>query len=84
MRWYSKFVINDPPIGTMRFRRVFAWWPTLIKNEFIWLARFEVLEIFVNFDYKGIDLAQKQEHIVVVKKWVETGKRFIPIESSRV
>lgn len=63
---------------------MFAWMPARIKDEVIWLARYEILEIFTSFEVKAIDLVDKKEHIVKVVKWTETGKRFIPIESIRI
>lgn len=76
IRWRAKFIEPDHKAGTIRIQRKYAWLPCNIKGEYIFLGRFEILELFVFFEYQFIDSYGK-EKVVNVGKWVEVDKRMI-------
>lgn len=73
MRKKAKYIITDPEPGTTRLKRVFAWMPTKVDDEIVWLEHFEILQAFLIFEYKIIiDKAIKQ---VSVGQWKDISKR---------
>lgn len=75
MRRKSKYVFADPPQGTTRLKRVFAWTPQYIDGDYVWLEYYEILQAFLIFEYKiQIDTEVKG---VKVSEWKDISKRVI-------
>ena len=49
MRWIAK---KYPNIGDKRIIKRFAWFPTLIDNEYVWLEYIEVYQIYRELSYR--------------------------------
>lgn len=75
MRRKSKYVIPDPNLGTTRLKRVFAWSPTQIDGNVVWLEYYEILQAFLVFDYKI--LLDTEFKTVKVSEWKDISKRLM-------
>lgn len=69
------FTRITPPLGTTRLRKRFAWLPVFIKNECIWLERYEVLQAFVGEQFI-VKIDDKPAEFIVAK-WKTISKRII-------
>jgi hypothetical protein len=75
MRRKSKYVIPDPNLGTTRLKRVFAWSPTHIDGNVVWLEHYEILQAFLVFEYKII--LDSESKTVKVSEWKDISKRLM-------
>lgn len=46
MNWKAKYIQPSLINGTARLKRKFAWVPTTIKGDVVWLAHFEILQVY--------------------------------------
>lgn len=76
MRRKAKYVIPDPNLGTTRLKRVFAWTPTHIDGNIVWLEYYEILQAFLSSDYKI--LLDSELKSVKVSEWKDISKRLMP------
>lgn len=65
----------DPNLGTTRLKRVFAWLPTHIDGNVVWLEHYEILQAFLIFDYKI--LLDAEFKTVKVSEWKDISKRLM-------
>lgn len=75
MIWKAKYTEPELPVGTTRERRVFAWLPTKVGSDIVWLAYYAILQIYYVTEYPAI-VGDKQG-VVKVASWIETSKRVL-------
>lgn len=75
MRRPVKYVVPDPPVGTTRIERKFAWRPKVIANTIIWLEYYEILQTFVYFEYRILLDGKPQS--ARVGEWKDLESRLI-------
>lgn len=74
MKWKAKFLTNDPENGTVRVRRKFAWRPTQIDGDVVFLAHYDILEAFIVNTYRVKIDGQAKE--LIAGAWVPIEKRI--------
>lgn len=75
MKWKAKYLTNDPESGTVRVRRKFAWTPTQIEGDIVFLAHYDILEAFIVNAYRvRIDGHPKE---LTAGAWIPIEKRLI-------
>ncbi len=52
MKWKIK---QEPKLGNIRCRRVFAWMPTVVGEYIVWLERYEVKEEYIMDEWVEVD-----------------------------
>jgi hypothetical protein len=75
MRWHSKHTEIEIKDAATRLERVFAWMPTRISNEIVWLETYEILQMFHVKQY-NITIDNKPVFFKV-GEWVNISKRII-------
>jgi len=80
MRWKAKYTKAEYKPGTTRLKRVFAFIPTYINGEMVWLETYDVLQVYHSQQYncKLPDLKETEESVFNVCRWVNLSKRTIP------
>lgn len=66
----------DYPNGTNKIVPKFAWLPTYIQGDMIWLWRYQVIFIYEHIQHKT--KIANQDVIFTTTGWVEVSKRLIP------
>lgn len=66
----------DYPDGTNKIVPKFAWFPTYIDGNIIWLSHYQIIMIFEHT--KHITKISNQDVGFITTEWVEVSKRLIP------
>ena len=79
MVWKAKYTRANYANGTTRLKRVFAFLPTYIDGNIIWLATFEVLQVYViEVTLAMMDPAKPNEATEFkTGSWIDISKRLI-------
>lgn len=79
MIWNAKYTKAEYANGTTRLKRVFAFKPTYIDGKIIWLATYEILQMYKQERYLVIlNVAKPTEATeFFVGAWVDVSKRLI-------
>jgi hypothetical protein len=75
MRKKARFTKTDYPNGATRQKRVFAWLPTYVSGEIVWLEYFEVLQAYI-IEEISLRLDGKDQ-LFAVASWRNISKRLI-------
>ena len=75
MRKKAKFTRADYAHGTTRQKRVFAFWPTYVSGEIVWLETFEVLQAYLIEEIELTVDGRKQ--FFGIGTWRNVSKRII-------
>jgi len=75
MRWSSKYTHVDYQHGSTRLKRVFAFLPTNINGQIVWLETYEVLQFYQITPYTAI---LEGETVTFTKgQWVDISTRLM-------
>jgi len=79
MIWKAKYTKTDYAHGTTRLKRVFAWRPTYVDGDVVWLEFYEVLQVYEILRFAlRLDPAKPTEMTeFLVGKWVDVSKRLM-------
>lgn len=75
MKFKTKYVTTDPPAGSIRLKRVFAWLPKRLNGDVVWMEHFEIRQAFVIFDYNFF--VDDKPKVASVGQWVNLEQRVI-------
>lgn len=73
MVWKAKYVKPDIMNGTTRIKRVFAWLPTYISGQMVWLQYYDVLQVYRITAYV-VNFEDEQQEFTV-GQWIDLSKR---------
>lgn len=79
MIWKAKYTKADYAHGTTRLKRVFAWLPTHIDGDIVWLEHYEVLQVYEVLKFAvRLDIAKPTEATEFFRgQWTDISKRLI-------
>lgn len=73
MIWKSKYVNPEIQNGATRIKRVFAWMPTYISGNMVWLQSYDVLQVYRITAYVVQFEGEQKEF--AVGQWINLAKR---------
>jgi hypothetical protein len=79
MIWKAKYTKVEFLHGTRRLKRMFAWLPTYIDGDKIWLEGYEILQAYVVAKHIVVLDPTKPKEITefLVGTWTDISKRLI-------
>lgn len=75
MRKKAKYTATQYPAGATRQKRVFAWRPTYVAGDIVWLEYYEVLQAYI-IDEIPLRLEGKDQ-LFTVGAWRDISKRLM-------
>jgi len=78
MVWKAKYTRANYANGTTRLKRVFAFLPTYVNGNIVWLSTYEVLQVYVVTEILAALNADKPNEATkfINGKWVDASKRI--------
>lgn len=73
MIWPARHTKVQPPVGTLRFERYFAFWPVRIGDNIVWLEFYEVMQVYRITEEKVV--IDDKPVTFLPGKWVNITKR---------
>lgn len=67
MKWKAK---TKPALGQRRYRKKFAWVPTVVENHKVWLETYGIEELYTQVLVYDNDSAYPEDKWVEVKKYL--------------
>lgn len=82
MIWKAKYTRADYANGTTRLKRVFAFLPTYIDGNIVWLSTYEVLQVYVISKVLAVLDPTKPNEATEFKtsSWINVSKRLLTNE----
>lgn len=75
MRWLGRYTKAETTPGTTRLKRVFAFVPTYVMGYIVWLGYYEILQGYIEQQYKL--KVEGQDKAFVVGEWKDISKRLM-------
>jgi hypothetical protein len=76
MRWRAKYTKVDYKHGSTRQKTSFAWCPTYIAGEMVWLEFYEVLQVYI-IDEVELELVAGEKNFFAQSRWKDVSKRTL-------
>jgi hypothetical protein len=79
MVWKAKYTKANYANGTTRLKRVFAFLPTYVDGNIVWLSTFEILQVYVVKEVLAALNVEKPNEATkfLTGQWVDASKRLI-------